>query len=206
MAVVRGRFDPSPRRSRGVRPRPASTTRKPNLTRPAHGKPALACWVTRGWCSGGCRIVSTIWAMSTVGCIACDLAEGRAPLPGGLINATAWWRIEHCVGPLGVGTLILNPTRHVVHLADLAHQEADELGPLLRRASACVTALCSPDQVYACLWSHGPAHLHFVIQPVGTGALHGPRLQADLFAADVRPDASEVEEFAERARSWFATG
>jgi diadenosine tetraphosphate (Ap4A) HIT family hydrolase len=44
--------------------------------------------------------------------------------------------VEHCVGPLGVGTLIAKPKRHVLHVAELTDREAAEMGPLLR-ATAC---------------------------------------------------------------------
>lgn len=47
------------------------------------------------------------------GCIACDLTHGRRDLPGGLIHETPHWRVEHCIGPLGVGTLVVKPLRHV---------------------------------------------------------------------------------------------
>ena len=53
-----------------------------------------------------------------VGCLACDLTSGRRPVPGGELFAAGGWRIEHCVGPLGAGTLIVKPLRHVVHVAD----------------------------------------------------------------------------------------
>lgn len=56
---------------------------------------------------------------AVVGCLACDLSEGRLELPGGAIVETDTWRVEHSVGPLGVGTLIVKPKRHVVHVADL---------------------------------------------------------------------------------------
>lgn len=36
--------------------------------------------------------------------------------------------VEHCVGPLGVGTLIVKPERHVVHVADLTAEEAASMG------------------------------------------------------------------------------
>ena len=96
-------------------------------------------------------------------CLACDLASGRIPLPGGLIHETGTWRVEHCVGPLGLGTLIVKPARHVTAVADLSGQEASELGPLLVRASGIVRELTGADQVYNCLWSHAggiPVHLH----------------------------------------------
>jgi diadenosine tetraphosphate (Ap4A) HIT family hydrolase len=103
------------------------------------------------------------------GCLACDLAEGRRPLPGGVIHATPGWLVEHCVGPLGVGTLVVKPRRHVVHVAELGDDEAAELGPLLRRTARHVSELTAPEQVYVTLWSHAggrPGHIHWVVQPV----------------------------------------
>ena len=69
------------------------------------------------------------------GCFACDLAEGRVPLPGGGLLDAGRWLVEHCAGPLGVGTLVVKPRRHVLHVADLDERESAELGPLLRRAA-----------------------------------------------------------------------
>lgn len=62
------------------------------------------------------------------GCIACDLAEGRLPLPG--VHETAHWLVEHCVGPLGVGMLVVKPKRHLARVRELEPDEADELGGL----------------------------------------------------------------------------
>jgi diadenosine tetraphosphate (Ap4A) HIT family hydrolase len=85
-------------------------------------------------------------------CFACETANGRASAPGGLIWETGRWAVDHCVGPLGVGTLIVKPKRHAVHVADLDDVEAVELGPLLRNVAAVVTALTEPEQVYNTLW------------------------------------------------------
>lgn len=62
-------------------------------------------------------------------CPACDLIEGRAELPGGVIARSSGWVVEHCVGPLGVGTLVVKPERHVVHVADLTEDEGIAMGP-----------------------------------------------------------------------------
>jgi diadenosine tetraphosphate (Ap4A) HIT family hydrolase len=129
--------------------------------------------------------------------------------PGGRIHATAHWYVDHCIGPLGVGTLIVKPTRHVVHVADLDGGEAAELGPLLQQASAVVTELVRPDQVYVTLWSHAggaPVHIHFVVQPVtrdqmDASGLHGPRLQVEMFAHGEPPSPEAAAAFAERARA-----
>lgn len=147
-----------------------------------------------------------------VGCLACDLTSGRRPVPGGELFAAGGWRIEHCVGPLGVGTLIVKPLRHVVHVADLTAGESAALGPLLRRAAAAVTAVVRPEQVYVCLWSHAgrvPGHLHFVVQPATRADLdrydaHGPGLQMAMFSAGVAPDEAEAAAIAERLRPALA--
>jgi diadenosine tetraphosphate (Ap4A) HIT family hydrolase len=147
------------------------------------------------------------------GCLACDLASGRRALPGGVIHQRDGWVIEHCVGPLGVGTLIAKPRRHVTRVTDLDTEEAAALGPMLVRAAQVVTALTEPQQVYVTLWSHAdgvPGHIHFVIQPVTseTRAAHdgkyGLPLQTAVFEEGVAPDVSEVEAFAARAGRLFA--
>ncbi len=149
--------------------------------------------------------------MGIEGCLACDLADGRVPLPGGVIHESGNWLVEHCVGPLGVGTLIVKPKRHVVHVWELTGDEAGELGLLLRETSAVVAQLAEPDQVYVCLWSHQggvPVHIHFVVQPVTPEqrSLHGPGpgLQVAMFEANELPASDEVEVFAESARAAFA--
>jgi diadenosine tetraphosphate (Ap4A) HIT family hydrolase len=116
--------------------------------------------------------------------------------------------VEHTVGPLGLGTLVVKPLRHVVHVADLDEAESAELGPLLRHTAAAVTTVIQPEQVYVCLWSHAggaPAHIHFVVQPVTEadktrfGAL-GPDLQAAMFREGAVPGEREIELVCARLR------
>jgi diadenosine tetraphosphate (Ap4A) HIT family hydrolase len=145
------------------------------------------------------------------GCLACDLAEGRLPLPGGRIAETESWLVEHTVGPLTLGTLIVKPKRHVVHVADLTDDEAAELGPLLRRSCEVVTTLTRPEQVYVTLWSHAgavPGHIHFVVQPVTRETMdalegYGPPLQVRMFEEDVALEPAAIDAFAEKARDLF---
>jgi diadenosine tetraphosphate (Ap4A) HIT family hydrolase len=142
-------------------------------------------------------------------CLACDLSAGVIPVPGGLIFETEGWRVEHCVGPLGVGTLIVKPKRHVLYLAELDDGEALEMGPLLRDAATAVRDLTNASQVYACLWSHGPVHIHYVVQPalpeaIAEFGVYGPRMQAAMFARGGSVDAPGATVFARRARAWFS--
>ena len=147
-------------------------------------------------------------------CLACDLTAGRAPLPGGEIHRTRRWTVEHCIGPLGLGALVVKPLRHVVHVADLDADEATEMGPLLHAAARVVTELVSPEQVYVSLWSHAdgvPGHIHYVVQPVTRPVMdllgtYGPALQAAMFRANVVPPPEAVVGMAARARALFSPG
>ena len=144
--------------------------------------------------------------------MACDLSSGRRPLPGGLIHRSRFWLVEHCTGPLGVGTLIVKPERHVTSVADLSEDEAAELGPLLRRASLVARELVPAVQIYNCLWSHAggvPVHLHYVVQPVTAEQMalfgaHGPTLQVAMFNRGEGPNPDDVQRFADAARTRFA--
>ncbi len=151
--------------------------------------------------------------MDAKGCLACDLTAGRQPLPGGQILDANGWVIEHCIGPLGVGTLLLKPRRHVTRVAALTAGEAGAQGPLLHQCASVIDQLLSPEQTYICLWSHAggePVHIHYVIQPVTkmqmADGLYGPRLQVQMFAAGQRPPVDEVERFADQARTLMNGG
>jgi diadenosine tetraphosphate (Ap4A) HIT family hydrolase len=139
------------------------------------------------------------------------LASGELPLIGGVLHRTEHWLVEHAVGPLEVGTMVVKPSRHVCHVAELSPEESHELGPLLQLTASVATDLCDPDQVYVCLWSHAgfqPVHLHFVVEPVTQAAvtelgLTGPRYQSHLFEQGTERAVPEVEAFCDRARGRF---
>ncbi|GAA1923015.1 hypothetical protein GCM10009837_55320 [Streptomyces durmitorensis] len=140
------------------------------------------------------------------GCVACELVAGTRPLPGGTLLRTTHWTVEHCVGPLGTGTLIVKPLRHITGVHEMSAGESAELGPLLTRVtSALRTAVGDAcEQVYVCLWSHAgrvPGHIHFVVQPARTsdidrhGGAYGPALQMAMFAEGAESEPGAVEEF-----------
>src|SRR5215213_562361 len=147
-------------------------------------------------------------------CLACSLIEDPEGVLGGRIATLRSWVVEHCIGPLGVGTVVVKPTRHVIYLADLTSEEAEELGPVLARVARAVTDVSSdvgnpPGQVYACLWSHAdrkPGHIHFVVQPVGEAAMeqydaNGPELQVRMFRAGDGMQLESILEAADRIRT-----
>jgi diadenosine tetraphosphate (Ap4A) HIT family hydrolase len=150
--------------------------------------------------------------MSALDCYACDLMTGKEKLLGGRIHETRSWVVEHCMGPLGVGTLIVKPRRHLLHAWELNSQELSEMGPLLGSAATVVRNITGCDQVYICLWSHGgfsPVHIHFVIQPVSNqmGSDYenaGPSLQAEMFRRSKPLEPKQVQVFCDGARAAFA--
>jgi len=147
-------------------------------------------------------------------CIACNIINGKQELPGGRIYATKHWVVEHCIGPLGVGTLIVKPFRHCTHFWELNNEEIQELGPLLHKVSNTISDILRPDQIYVCLWSNRnwePVHIHFVLQPSCNGfkkkhIKSGPFMQVDMFKEDELLPRDEIEEFAAKARKIVSEG
>jgi diadenosine tetraphosphate (Ap4A) HIT family hydrolase len=117
--------------------------------------------------------------------------------------------VQHSKGPLGLGTLAVMPIRHIVHVSDLTSSESAELGPLLQRTSAAVTATMNPEQVYVCLWSHAdavPGRIHFVVQPACRDDMtrhnaYGPVLRLAMSEANQVPGKAAVEEVCVRIRA-----
>jgi diadenosine tetraphosphate (Ap4A) HIT family hydrolase len=152
--------------------------------------------------------------MSEDGCLACDLASGKQPPVGGTIYRTERWTVEHCVGPLGVGTLIVKPLRHVVRFAELTRVEAAEFGPLLHNVTSAIGEELGPDQTYITEWSHAgfvAGHIHFVVQPAWDANRErferpGPFTQVAMFEANEPLDEAEVVAFCDRMRARMGQG
>ena len=147
------------------------------------------------------------------GCLGCEILAGHLEVPGGIVHQTSRWIVNHTVGRLNLGTLVVVPRDHVVAIADLDDESAAELGPLLRSAARVVEAICRPEQTYVCVWSHGRTerrHLHILVQPVTTalvaqyGGLRSEQLQARVMATGEPPDPADVEQLCAEARQRFA--
>jgi diadenosine tetraphosphate (Ap4A) HIT family hydrolase len=144
-------------------------------------------------------------------CLACETITGRIRVPGGDIHRGEFWLVDHCLGPLGIGSLVVKPLRHVTRVSELTASEASELGPVLTRTAAVVDELMRPEQVYAWLFSHAegvPVHVHFVVQPATRQDMDeladfGPHLTVAMFERGALPDADAMVDFATRAQSAF---
>lgn len=149
------------------------------------------------------------------GCLGCEIHAGHHEVPGGIVHQTTRWIVNHAVGRLNLGTLVVAPRDHVVAVADLDDAAAAELGPLLRETARVVEAICRPEQTYVCVWSHGRTerrHLHILVQPVTAelvaqyGGLRSEQLQVKIMTTGEPPDPAEVERFCAEVRRHLAAG
>jgi diadenosine tetraphosphate (Ap4A) HIT family hydrolase len=100
-----------------------------------------------------------------VSCMACDVLAGRIAAPGGVICETEHWTVDHAVPRWIRGWLIVKPSRHVEGLAELSPDEAAELGPLIRAASAALVRVLQPERVYVLSLGEEVHHIHWHVIP-----------------------------------------
>ena len=104
--------------------------------------------------------------MSEAACPSCDVVAGRLRTPGDSIYADEYWSLTHSTSPVQLpGFLILQPIRHVEHVADLSSAEAAAMGPLLSGASRALMKVLAPEKIYVCSFGSAVKHVHFYLMP-----------------------------------------
>jgi diadenosine tetraphosphate (Ap4A) HIT family hydrolase len=104
--------------------------------------------------------------MNVEGCVACDALAGRIEVPGGMIDETEHWHADHCIGPFGVGAVVVKTKQHVEDLWRLPDGAAAELGPFLRRISGAIVDGLGAERAYLTMWvDKPPLHVHLVLYP-----------------------------------------
>jgi diadenosine tetraphosphate (Ap4A) HIT family hydrolase len=100
------------------------------------------------------------------GCLACDVNAGRVEVPGGTIAETEHWHADHCIGPFGVGAVVVKTKEHVEDLWRLPDGAAAELGPFLCRISGAIVDGLGAERAYLTMWvDKPPLHVHLVLYP-----------------------------------------
>jgi len=100
------------------------------------------------------------------GCLACDANAGRIEVPGGTIAETEHWHADHCIGPFGVGAVVVKTKEHVESLWELPDAAAAELGPFLRIISGAIVDGLGAERAYLTMWvDKPPLHVHMVVYP-----------------------------------------
>jgi diadenosine tetraphosphate (Ap4A) HIT family hydrolase len=104
--------------------------------------------------------------MNVEGCLACDVLADRVEVPGGTIDETEHWHADHCIGPFGVGAVVVKAKEHVENLWDVTDAAADELGSFVRRISGAVVHGLGAERAYLTMWvDKPPLHVHMVVYP-----------------------------------------
>jgi diadenosine tetraphosphate (Ap4A) HIT family hydrolase len=141
-------------------------------------------------------------------CLACQMMAGTHPVPGGTIAENPWWVADHCVGPYGLGSVVLKTRTHRENLWDLSVAESASLGPFLQQLSEAIALAMAAERVYVSLWvDQPPYHVHFVLQPRYPDHHHPQELglkglELQVFRTLGKPPlAPEMVEAAERIRT-----
>lgn len=99
-------------------------------------------------------------------CLACQILAGQKTVPGGTIAENDWWIADHCLGPYGLGSVVLKTKAHRENLWDLSVAETAALGPFMQQMSTAIAQALGAERVYVSLWvDQPPYHVHFVLQP-----------------------------------------
>jgi diadenosine tetraphosphate (Ap4A) HIT family hydrolase len=142
--------------------------------------------------------------VSVEGCVACDATAGRIEVPGGMIAETDHWHADHCIGPFGVGAVVVKTKEHIEDLWRLPEDAADELGPFLRRISGAIVDGLGAERAYLTMWvDKPPLHVHMVVYPRWpTDEKRGWNLDQERWAGGPPPpDAAAAA--AERLRAFL---
>lgn len=99
-------------------------------------------------------------------CLACRVLSGDVAVPGGVIAETEHWQASHCLGPFGVGAVVVKTKAHIEDFWRLTPDVAAELGPFAARVSRAIVDGLGAERVYMTMWvDKPPHHVHLVLYP-----------------------------------------
>jgi diadenosine tetraphosphate (Ap4A) HIT family hydrolase len=139
---------------------------------------------------------------ATETCTSCEIAAERQATPGGLIHSSQLFTLTHHghVHHAMPGFLILQPRRHIEHIAEFSGEEAMEFGPLLKSASMALMNVCAPAKVYVCSFGSVIKHVHFYLIPQRDGMPNATELLEALAAGKYACTEEEAADVAARVR------
>jgi diadenosine tetraphosphate (Ap4A) HIT family hydrolase len=140
-------------------------------------------------------------------CLVCRKHRGELALPGGAIFQDDLLFVSHSPIPEGqadayLGTLLVEPRRHIAGLADLTFEEGARIGGLLPVLSRALRAGAAAEHVYLFVLGHHVPHLHFWLVPRYPGT---PRqywgVHVDEWPEAPRGDAQAIVALSRRIRA-----
>lgn len=140
-------------------------------------------------------------------CLACQILAGEVKVPGGVIAENPWWIADHCLGPYGLGSVVIKSKVHRENLWQLTPEESASLGPFMQDVSEAIAKALEAERVYVSLWvDQPPYHVHFVLQPRYPGkrelGLKGLELQV-FRSLSHPPTDEEMASAASRIRAYL---
>jgi diadenosine tetraphosphate (Ap4A) HIT family hydrolase len=135
-------------------------------------------------------------------CLSCEVGAGRHATAGGFIHETPLFTVTHHAHPdqAMAGFLILQPRRHVEHIAEFSSEESMEFGPLLKRTSMALMDVCRPEKAYVCSFGSMIKHVHFYLIPQQAGMPNATELLDALAAGKYACTEAEAADTSARLR------
>ena len=140
-------------------------------------------------------------------CFVCRKHSGEIVSPGGVVYEDELVYSSHMALPEGqrsiyLGTLFVEPRRHVPGIGDLTRAEAERVGWLTSRLAAALQATAGAEHVYVFVLGHHVPHLHVWVAPryPGTPAQYQPWRLAEWPDAP-RGGALEITALCDRVRA-----
>ena len=104
------------------------------------------------------------------GCFVCEKHLGRIDVPGGVVHEDELVYASHGVIPDGkrtayLGTLFVEPRRHVPGIAELTDEEAKRVGVVSSHLARALKHSEKAEHVYVFVLGHHVPHLHVWLVP-----------------------------------------
>lgn len=99
-------------------------------------------------------------------CLSCGVRDGKIKTPGGILFETDLITITHSIPPAqSKGFMIVQPKRHVEHIAELTSEEFEEIAKGIRAAANAIKKVLNPEKIYTCSFGETVKHVHFYVIP-----------------------------------------
>jgi histidine triad (HIT) family protein len=143
-------------------------------------------------------------------CFVCRKQRGDIVLPGGVVYEDELVYASHMALPddqerIVLGTLFVEPKRHVPGIGDLFRPEAERVGWLTSRLAAALQASERAEHVYVFVLGHHVPHLHVWVAPryPGTPPEYAP-FRLGAWPDAPRGGAREIDALCDRVRAELA--
>lgn len=134
-----------------------------------------------------------------INCLSCNMISGKEKPPGGILFKNELITVAHSIPPAQCkGFMIVQPKRHVEHIAELTEEEIVEIAKAIRNTAKAIKKILNPEKVYTTSFGESVKHVHFYVIPrmKGMPAKGVATLDEILYEGKWRCSNKEAEEVA----------